>query len=124
MQAYGWPGNIRELQNALERAVVFAAGDVIDVDSLPREIEPTLQLDTVGVVSSADSTDETPWPTLTDVEREHVRVTLARTGHNQSTTANMLGINRATLARKISEYQLSPSEVRRGRPPKAAELRS
>jgi DNA-binding NtrC family response regulator len=116
LKAYSWPGNVRQLQNALERAVVFAAGDTIDADSLPREIDPFLHQAASGAVPSRDSADEALWPTLTDMEREHIRATLARTGHNQSAAANLLNINRATLARKISEYQLSIPAARRGRP--------
>ena len=105
LQAYPWPGNVRQLQNALELAVVFAAGDVLDLDSLPTEIVTAVP-DPARDRAPSLPPRHAHWPTLADVEREHIRLTLDQAFHNQSAAADLLKINRVTLARKIREYQL------------------
>ena len=115
LQAYPWPGNVRQLQNALERAVVFAAGDVLDMDSLPTEIVTAVQQPVRGAAPPLPPR-QARWPSLADVEREHIRLTLDQAFHNQSAAADLLKINRVTLARKIREYQLPrPDAHRRSR---------
>lgn len=121
--AYGWPGNVRELQNVVERAVVFSRQEVIDADAIvfdaeavamPAGVVPTRLVPAPGVPPGRD---EAPWSTLADVEREHIEATLARASYNKSVAARMLGIDRASLARKITRYAIPLPRSRRGRPP-------
>ena len=116
LKACSWPGNVRQLQNVLERAVVLATGEILDIDAFPREVGPALYPATSGIAPSDGLPQELPWPSLADMEREHIRATLTHAAHNQSAAANLLKINRATLTRKMNEYRLSLSEVSRGRP--------
>lgn len=94
---YDWPGNIRELEHCVESSVVMAAGDEITVDDLP----PT--------VSRASSSSVMSIPlgiTLSEAERIVIEQNLAANKGNKSKTADILGIGRKTLHRKLSEYGL------------------
>ncbi len=94
---YHWPGNIRELRNCIESSVVMTKGNIITYDDLP----PTV---TSG--SDADYVKIEVGSTLEDAEREMIRATLHRENGNKSRTADVLGIGRKTLHRKIQEYKL------------------
>ena len=96
---YSWPGNIRELRNVLERAMLTARGqEIIEATHLPRE---------VNGASGADVAHHEP-RSLADVERAHIHRTLQSHGQNRTHAARELGISRATLIKKIREYELSP----------------
>ncbi|MBI3567729.1 MAG: sigma-54-dependent Fis family transcriptional regulator [Gemmatimonadetes bacterium] len=95
---YAWPGNIRELRNVLERAMLMARGQAkIEVASLPRE---------VAGASGADVVHHVP-RSLADVEKAHIDRTLKANQHNRTHAARELGISRATLIKKIREYDLT-----------------
>jgi two-component system response regulator HydG len=95
---YGWPGNIRELRNVLERAMLMARGlPKIEVEHLPRE---------VAGATGAEVTHHTP-RSLSDVERAHIDRTLQANQNNRTHAARELGISRATLIKKIREYKLA-----------------
>ena len=101
---YGWPGNIRELRNTLERAMLMARGvGRIEARHLAREITSS---------SGADVAHHLP-RTLADVEKAHIDRTLKAHQSNRTHAARELGIARATLIKKIKEYELS--ERTRGR---------
>ncbi len=101
---YRWPGNVRELKNVVERAVVLARGDYVDVEDLNLS-----NLATVGDSAAIPSTVNSYEPlTLAEVERRHILATLRQTGWNKSRTARTLGIERSTLDRKIRRYGLLP----------------
>ena len=103
MMRYAWPGNVRELQGAIERAVLMEATETLQPASLPPEIAPV-----AVVVAAADGEEVVP---LADLERRAIRRALAATDHNVSQAARALGINRATLYRKLSKFNrhdLSP----------------
>jgi two-component system, NtrC family, response regulator HydG len=96
--SYDWPGNIRELENTVERAVILCPGEQITVRELPSQLLPA---------GSVDETPHTALPlTLRDMEREIIRATLAQNRGNRSKTAKILGVARQTLLNKIKEYDL------------------
>jgi DNA-binding NtrC family response regulator len=95
MQKYRWPGNIRELRNVIERAVLLANGGVIHAHDLPLAAsEP-----------SAPGTNGTQ-VSLSDLERRHIERILAEANWHQGRAAGLLGISSKTLYRKIREYGL------------------
>ena len=96
---YGWPGNIRELENTIERAVILCLGEVIAPRELPPHFLPAQEED------PGRNLPESGW-TLRDMEREMIRSMLQETNNNKSLTAKKLGIARQTLINKLKEYNL------------------
>jgi Nif-specific regulatory protein len=100
MQQYAWPGNVRELRNAIERAVALNDKPYLEANDLwLSSIEPVSSGQHVAVVFKPQS--------LEDVEKRHIRETLRHTDWNKSRAAEILGIERSTLDRKIKTYGLS-----------------
>ncbi len=85
-----WPGNIRELKNAVERAVAMGEGEVVGLEDLPASVR------------RAPSPEGQTWPTLAQVEEDYLRKVLEHTGGNKSKAAEILGIERSTLYKKLS----------------------
>lgn len=90
-----WKGNIRELKNVIERAVILADGELLTTDSLPFDFLYDSEND-----GSANSFK------LTEIEKQHIRKVLAFTNGNKTKTAELLGIGVTTLYRKIEEYKI------------------
>ena len=91
---YKWPGNIRELQHAIERAVILCK-------------DPVLKDSDFQLISTAQDEVEINSLNLSDMEREVIRKALNKFGNNLTKAAEELGIGRTTLYRKIEEYGLS-----------------
>jgi two-component system response regulator HydG len=100
---YEWPGNIRELQNVLERAMLLAEQDVIGHEHLPLEVQPEA-LSPMSEVPAIAAPG--PMRSLEAVEREHVVRVLAACGGNREETSRVLGISRRTLSRMIQRWNL------------------
>jgi transcriptional regulator with PAS, ATPase and Fis domain len=98
-KSYGWPGNVRQLENVLERAVMLARGDTISVDDLPEEV-----VQTSGQTVSANTEKLISGPDLETLEKAYIFYTLHQTGWNKSKAAKILGIDLSTLYRKIDRY--------------------
>jgi transcriptional regulator with PAS, ATPase and Fis domain len=103
MRAYQWPGNIRELRNVIERAVLLSTGGVIARDHLPLE-----KMGAVLAASGPPSTRHVPPPPVDgpDDERRRITEALDACAGNQSQAAKALGVSRATLIRRIEEYAI------------------
>jgi two-component system response regulator HydG len=96
---YNWVGNIRELENTIERAVVLCLGEQITPRELPPRFLPESDIHTTNNFSLRG------W-TLRDMEREMIKTTLNGTNNNKTLAAKNLGIARQTLINKIKEYGL------------------
>ncbi|HPT98601.1 MAG TPA: sigma-54 dependent transcriptional regulator [Armatimonadota bacterium] len=106
LQSYDWPGNIRELENCVERAVILTRDERIDVGELFLPSRQGLSTARPAAYSSSLADGERPLRTLKEIEKEAILDTLERLGGNQSRTALVLGIDRKTLRNKMKEYGL------------------
>ena len=106
METYRWPGNVRELKNVIERAVVLAQGDRIEVEDLNLSNLATAS-DSADLHMQLSGSAYEPI-TLAEMERRHIFATLNSNDWNKSRTAAILGIERSTLDRKIRRYELGP----------------
>ncbi len=93
---YHWPGNIRELRNVIERGIILSENGMIGLNALPRELTREMDL----------STGEAPFLTLVEMEKRHIRTILNHLEGNRTHAAQVLGISRKTLYRKLKEYCL------------------
>jgi Nif-specific regulatory protein len=105
MLQYRWPGNVREMKNVIERAVVLARGEYIDHDDLILSTLKTAGDTEPGLVAPIDKPGFEPC-SLAEMEQQHILATLEATGWNKSRAASILGIERSTLDRKIQRYEL------------------
>ena len=99
LMRYEWPGNVRELENTLERMIILAEGDVIDVELLPPEIANARE--NVG-----RALDYMAPQSLEEIEAYFIKKTLRETGGDRALTAEILGIDKSTLWRKVKRYKL------------------
>ena len=95
LESYDWPGNVRELRNAVERMVVLSQGGLIDVGDVPDfsrapSVSPVVQVIPAG--------------TLEETEKARILAALEQVQGNRSRAAQVLGISRRTLYRKLDEY--------------------
>jgi DNA-binding NtrC family response regulator len=98
LRSYAWPGNVRQLRNAMERAVLLADGAVIRAAHLPAEVRtPALE--------SGDGFSA--YGTLADVEKRYIARVLDQTGGHMAHAAEVLGIHRNTLRRKLEAYGMA-----------------
>jgi DNA-binding NtrC family response regulator len=93
--AHGFPGNLRELENIVERGVALATGNALTVDLLPEALVNPGETP-AGAIS--------PIKTLEALEREHILKALEHTGGNRALAAQLLGIDRVSLWRKLRRY--------------------
>jgi len=101
LMAYHWPGNVRQLENAIERAVAFTAGrSQIDVGDLPTEIQQAQEPAFASAVTlPEDGVDLDAF--IANIERELIRRSLERTGGNKGQAARLLSLKRTTLVEKL-----------------------
>jgi DNA-binding NtrC family response regulator len=98
LEQYAWPGNVRELRNVIERAVILAPGEFVEVRHLPPlvtespdVVKPTLSL--------------TPGTTVEEAERRLILMTLEHTRDNKTRAAEILGISLKTLHNKLNKLR-------------------
>jgi DNA-binding NtrC family response regulator len=94
---YTWPGNIRELRNCIESAVVMTRDNLIDVDDLPQNVTSGITDDHISIPIGVS---------MNEAEKEIIKATLTYCKGNKSKAAELLGIGRKTLHRKVQEYHI------------------
>jgi len=99
LMRYDWPGNVRELENLLQRMIILAEGDKIDTDVLPHELQQPREM-------TGKALDYLSPQSLEEVEAYFIKKTLRETEGDRALTAEILGINKSTLWRKIKRYQM------------------
>ena len=102
LMSYEFPGNVRELENIIERAVALCDGDTIQTKHLP----PDLQQLTLRVQRPR----QREFLSLEEQEKEYISWVLRKTKGNKTKAAEILGIDRVSLWRKLKKYQLEESE--------------
>ena len=96
---YQWPGNVRELKNVLEKAILLGEGPTIIPAHLPDEVRALC-------LAGSPLGNSKGHPTLDDLEKEHIDQVLRAVAWNQSKAAELLGIHRNTLRKKIERFNL------------------
>lgn len=114
LQAWSWPGNIRELENVIERAVLYASGDKIELTDLAFEENVSLNAPNLGESVSelqaavkagpSSSFGVSPGMTVSEAEKLLIMKTLEHTAQNRTKAAKLLGISIRTLRNKLHEY--------------------
>jgi len=97
LKAYGWPGNVRQLRNVIERALIVTRGPLIGVADLPADLKRGGGGNSVFEVKLGASLDE--------VERELIQRTIEFSGGNKSRAAEILGVSLKTLYNRLERYQ-------------------
>ncbi len=100
LKSYHWPGNVRELENVMERCSILARGGMITAKLLPFKAE-----------QSGQTTEQILSFNLRETERLQVIRALRQTRWNKSQTAQLLGVTRKTIDRKIKEFELNPGDL-------------
>ena len=122
MQAYNWPGNVRQLRNAIERMAVLASGETLTSDLLPPEIAGGAVAAPIGIGRAGSaiagggqpgaepSADPTYREALVHFKRDLIMRALVRAGGNQTKAAEALGLQRTYLNRLIKELETGATE--------------
>ncbi|MEN8244958.1 MAG: sigma-54 dependent transcriptional regulator [Thermodesulfobacteriota bacterium] len=100
---YNWPGNVRELENVIERAMVLCPGDILMADDLPKDFRNS--------ISDSQRLDGIPedaglFETLMDIEKKMILRALKITGNVQSEAAELLGIGKSGLNKKLKKHDI------------------
>jgi DNA-binding NtrC family response regulator len=100
LSRYHWPGNIRELENVIGNACMMADGPMIDICHLPPELS-----------QPESGSGDSPFQSLAEIERNHVRRVMEMVGGNKLRAAEILGISRSTLYNLLAESDASESKI-------------
>ena len=121
LESFHWPGNVRQLRNVLEQAVIDSQSPIISAALLRRIVSlsfaaleappdcdrrptPTPKTPLRMPVAAAAEPGQSEWLTLERLERDHIVRTLEHTFYNRSAAARLLGVTRQSLLRKLKRY--------------------
>ncbi len=132
LKHHPWPGNVRELQNVIERAVILSADSTtlnpehlglalptpaeaptaVATYQAPAATVPIPTVNESAAAAMAPAKSSAAFPSLADLEQEHILAALAKTGNNRTQAARLLGISIRTLRNKLQEYKVqgAPAE--------------
>jgi DNA-binding NtrC family response regulator len=102
LESYRWPGNIRELENVIERALVLGSGDILEADALPPDLHQASSFQEVAVEIPADGLDLEA--TLDQIEHRYLQMALARTGGVQTRAAELLRVSFRQFRYKLQKH--------------------
>lgn len=105
LMKYNWPGNVRELESAIERGVLLETSGVLQVDNLPQSVLAISNKPKTKVSDDSEKVENEILP-LDEIEKRALINALKITGNNIQKAAKALGINRATVYRKLEKYNL------------------
>lgn len=108
LSSYPWPGNIRELENAVEQAVALSYQPVLTPEDLPREVRDQRAARIASLASQNEQFVFPDTPSLEDVKKRYVLHVLQLTGGNVSATARILNVDRRSLYRMLARYKIEP----------------
>jgi DNA-binding NtrC family response regulator len=106
---YDWPGNVRQLRNAMETVAVFSRGSSIQMEDLPPEIAGAPEPSTAAPVESTlpGESIEVEGLAMSEIEKQAILRALEKTGGNRQKAAQILGIGLRTLQSKLKEYGMT-----------------
>lgn len=105
LESYPWPGNIRELKNVIQRAVISCSGDILEMEHLPRRIAMHRHKDVTVTIRIGMS--------IAEVEKEMIIRTLDHANNNRTMASELLGISRRSLYNKMEKYSISTEKVQK-----------
>lgn len=105
LRQYQWPGNIRELKNAIERSMILSREGTLDAKDLPEEIRATASLVDAVIPSNNVPPDFGKFVTLRELEDDYIEQVLTATGNNKTLTAKILGIHPTSLLRRFKRKE-------------------
>jgi len=108
LRNYVWPGNIRELENAIERAVTLACYPTLTPEDLPTDVQEGTPADWSADLSQEEQSFFTKTPTLEEVDKRYVQYVLSRTQGNIARAAKILDVDRRSLYRMLERFKIAP----------------
>lgn len=103
LESYVWPGNVRDLENAVQSAAILARDDIIDIEDLPMRVRVYPEIIS-GLSAETAELRENITRKAEQMEKSLIVQTLEKHGFNRSRTAGVLGISRKTLFTKMKKY--------------------
>jgi DNA-binding NtrC family response regulator len=114
LSTYDWPGNIRELENCIERACALSSGPVLHMGDMPTQLQEYQRQSQAGPVEAASALPKPQGDavlTIADLEKQAILSTIDKLHGDKLLAAKLLGIGKTTLYRKLKEYGLSDVDL-------------